>query len=147
MVNQPNITTSIATSVVLFISTQRSMSGANRKASPSTPIFSGSEVWHTTPISDAGSRSTRGMAICKLQLQCHGLFVRLARARSPSKASGVKFPNLLEERSRNCSVEPRPLNAPGSNSLSSLCERSNSTSWAKPAKAFVGTVVRRLKSR
>lgn len=147
MVNQPNMTTSMATSVVLFITTHRSMSGASKNASPWTPISLGSEVWHTMPVSDAGSRSTRGMAICKLQSQCHGLFVRLARARRPSKASGLKFTNLLEERSRNCSEEPRPLNAPGSNWLNSLCDRSSSTKWGKPAKAFVGTVVKRLKSR
>ncbi|TNN39531.1 hypothetical protein EYF80_050307 [Liparis tanakae] len=41
------------------------------------------------PVSDVGSRSTRGMAICKLQSQCHGLFVKLARDRRPSKASGA----------------------------------------------------------
>lgn len=145
--NQPNMTTNMATSVVRFITTHRSMSGANRKASPWTPFSSGSEVWQTIPASEAGSRSTRGKAICRLQSQCHGLFVRLARARRPSKASGLNFTSLLEDKSRNCSEEPRPRNAFGSNWLNSLCDRSNSTRWGSPAKAFAGTAVMWLKSR
>lgn len=147
MVNQPNMTTSMATSVVRFKTAHRSMSGANRKARPWTPVSSGFDVWQTIPASDAGSRSTRGKAICRLQSQCHGLLVRLARARRPSKASGLNFTSLLEEMSRNCREEPRPRNAFGSNWLSSLCDRSNSTRWGNPAKASAGTTVMWLKSR